>query len=130
MIMCFDFLFSQLQTYKMIILRAVKEDTSCTSVKQSFFKQFVTGDTVVPYFIILVKKLLCLCTVGFCDQASSWSSSLEWTEEHCNQQPSLVDDWSCVLWSAQFVSHVLGSYVSKGEIITTEQIQLDIGVRV
>ena len=62
----------------MIILRAVKVFTSCTSVEQSFFsveqsffKQIVTGDTVLPYFIVLVKKLLCLCTIGFCDQASS-----------------------------------------------------------
>ena len=77
-----------------------------------------------------MKKLLCLCTVGFCDQASSWSSLLGWIEELCNQQPSLIGDWSCVLGSAQLVSHVLGSHASKGEIVTTEQVQLGIGVRV
>ena len=74
--------------------------------------------------------MLCLCTVGFCDQASSWSSTCGWTEELCSQQPSLVGDWSHVLRSAQLDSHVLGSCASKGEIVTTEQVQLGIGVRV
>ena len=78
----------------------------------------------------LLKKLLCLCTVGFCNQASSWSSSCGWTEELCSQQPSLVGDWSRVLGSAQLVSHELGSRALKREIVTTEQVQLDIGVRV
>ena len=55
----------------MIILRAIKEFTSCINVEQSVFKQIVTGDIVLPQFIVLVKKLLCLCIVGFCDQASS-----------------------------------------------------------
>ena len=59
-------------------------------------------------------------TVGFCDQASSWSSLLGWTEELCSQQPSLVGEWS----------HVLKSRASKGEIVTTKQVQLGIGVRV
>ena len=71
-----------------------------------------------------------MCIIGFCDQASSWSSSCGWTEELCSQQPSLVGDWSHVLGSAQLVSHVLGSCASKGEVVTTEQVQLDIGVRV
>ena len=95
--------------------------TSCTSVEQSLFKQFVTGDRVCPSSSLL-KKLPCLCTVGFCDQVSSWSSSCGWIEELCSQQPSLVGDWSCVLGSMQLVSHVLGSRASKGEIITTEQV--------
>ena len=71
-----------------------------------------------------------MCTVGFCDQASSWSSSLGWTEELYSQQIFLVGDWSCVLGSAQLVSQVLGSRVSKGKIVTTEPVQLGIGVRV
>ena len=71
-----------------------------------------------------------MCTVGFCDQAPSWSSSCGWTEELCSQQPSLVGDWSHVLGSAQLVSHVLGSCASKGEVVTTEQVQLGIGVMV
>ena len=74
--------------------------------------------------------MLCLCTVGFYDQASSRSSSCGWTEELCSQKPSLVGDWSRVLGSAQLVSHVLGSLASKGKIVTTEQVQLGIGVRV
>ena len=76
-----------------------------------------------------MKKLLCLCTVGFCDQASSCSLSLGWIEELCSQQTSLVGDWSLVLGFAQLVSHVLGSCV-KGEIVTTEQVQLGIEIRV
>ena len=32
----------------MIILRVVKGDTSCTSVKQSLFMKIVTGDKFVP----------------------------------------------------------------------------------
>ena len=75
--------------------------------------------------------MLCLCTTGFYDQASSRSSSCGWTEELCSQQPSLVDDWSCILGSAaQLVSYVLGSRASKEEIVTTEQVQLGIKVRV
>ena len=89
-------------------------DTSCTSVEQSLFKQTVTGDTVFPYFIILVKKLLCLCIV---DQASYGSSSLGWTEKLCSQQPSLVGDWSHVLGSAQLVSHVLGAVHYKERLL-------------
>ena len=63
-----------------------------------------------------MKKLLCLCTVGFYDQASSGSSSLGWTEELCSQQPSLVGDWSHVLGFAQLVSHVLGAAHQKEKL--------------
>ena len=68
--------------------------------------------------------------VGFYDQASSWSSSCQWTEELYSQLPSLVGDWSRVLGSAQLISHVLGRRASKEEIVTTEQVQLGIGVKV
>ena len=102
--------------------------TGCTSVEQSLLKQIVTGDRVCPSSSLL-KKLLCLCTVGFCDQASSGSSSLGWTEELCSQEPSLVGDWSCVLGSAQLVSHILG-VVHQKEKLSLEQVQLGIGVRV
>ena len=71
-----------------------------------------------------------MCTVRFCDQAFSWFSLCGWTEELCNQQPSLVGDWSRVLGSAQLVSHILGSRASNGEIVITEQVQLGIEVRV
>ena len=53
-----------------------------------------------------------------------------WTEELCSEQPSLVRDWSRVLGSAQLVSYVLGSHGSKGEIVTIEQFQLGIRLRV
>ena len=53
-----------------------------------------------------------------------------WTEELCSEQPSLVGDWNRVLGSAQLVSYVLGSHRSKGEIVTIEQVQLGIRVRV
>ena len=71
-----------------------------------------------------------MCIMGFCDQASSWSSLYGWIEELCSQQLSLVGDWSCVLGSVQLDSHVLGSRASKKEIVTTVQVQLGIGVRV
>ena len=43
MIICLGILFSQ-PTYKRIILRAVKVDTSCTNIDQNLFKQIVIGD--------------------------------------------------------------------------------------
>ena len=89
----------------------------------------MTKEKVLPNSSLL-KKLLCLCTVRFCDQISSWSSSCGWTEEFYSQQPSLVGDWSRVLGFVQLVSHVLGGRASKGEIVTTEQVQVGIGVRV
>ena len=42
----------------------------------------------------------------------------------------LVGDWSRILRSVQLVSHVLGIYASKRGAVTTEQVQLGIGVRV
>ena len=74
--MCLSFLFLQPQTYKMIILRTVKVYTSCTSFENSLFKQFVTDDRVCPSSSLL-KKLLCMCTVGFCNQGTSRSSSCD-----------------------------------------------------
>ena len=44
----------------------------------------------LPYFIFLLKKLLCLYTVGFCDQGASSFSSSGWAEGLCSQQPSQV----------------------------------------
>ena len=63
------------------------------------------------------------------DQASSRSSTLGWIEKLCSKQPSLVGDWSCVLGSAQLLSHVLEA-VHQKEKFTIEQVQLGIGVRV
>ena len=79
------------------------------------------GDEVLDLVhLFLLKKLLCICTVGFCDQVSSWSSLCGWTEELCKPTIFLVGVWSCVLGSAQLVSHVLGSRASeRGTISTT-----------
>ena len=78
------------------------------------FKQIVTENKICPSSLFFVK--LYMCTVGFCDQASSWSSLLGWTEELCNQQPSLVGVWSHVLGSAQLVSRVLGAVHQKKKL--------------
>ena len=53
-----------------------------------------------------------------------------WTGEFCSQQPSLVGDQSHVLGFVQLVSYVLGAVHWKGEIVTIEQVQVGIGVRV
>ena len=56
----------------MIVLRAVKQYTSCKNFEQTLFKQIVTGDEVLALVhFFLLKKLLCICIIGFCDQASS-----------------------------------------------------------
>ena len=83
----------------------MKPFTSCTSIEQTLFKQIMTGDEILALVhLFLLKKLLCMC--------------------------NLVGDWSRVLGSAQLVSYVLGSRASKGGTITTEQVQLGIGIRV
>ena len=56
----------------MIVLRVVKRYTSCTIFEQTLFKKIVTGDEVLNLVhLFLLKKLLCICTVGFCKQAFS-----------------------------------------------------------
>ena len=77
MIICLGFLFSQPQTYIRIILRAFKGDTSCTSVEQNFVYANYDQRQNLPQFIFLVKKLLCLYTVGLCDQGAFLSSSCD-----------------------------------------------------
>ena len=63
--MCLGFLFSQPQTNKRIILKAIKGGTSCTSVEQSLFKQIVTGDRICPTSSFLCRSC-CVCTLqGF-----------------------------------------------------------------
>ena len=57
----------------MIVLRAIKEFTSSTSTEQTLFKQIVIEDKVLALVhLFCLKKLLCMCTVGFCGQASSY----------------------------------------------------------
>ena len=53
-----------------------------------------------------------------------------WIEELCSQRPSLFGGWSRVLRSVQLVSHILGAVHWIEAIVTTEQVQLGIGVRV
>ena len=44
---------------------------SCTSIEKTLFQQIVTGDEVLALVhLFLLKKLLSMYTVGFCDQAS------------------------------------------------------------
>ena len=50
----------------MIVLRAVKRFASCTSIEQTLFKQIVIRDEVLTLVhLLLLKKFLCMCTVGF-----------------------------------------------------------------
>ena len=63
--MCLDFLFSQPQTYKRIILRAVKGDTSCISVEQSLFKRIVSGDRICSSSSFLCRSCCVCASQGF-----------------------------------------------------------------
>ena len=115
----------------MIVLRAIKRYTSCTSIEQTLFKQIVTRDKVLDLvYLFLLEKLLCICIIGFCDQASSWSSSCGWIEELCSQQSFQIGVLKSRTVIHATVSHVLGSRASERGTITTEQVQLGIGVRV
>ena len=49
----------------MIILRAVKGDTNCTSVEQSLFKQIVTEDRICPSSSFLCRSCCVCATLGF-----------------------------------------------------------------
>ena len=71
---CLGSLLSQPKTYVRIILIAVK---GCASVKQSCVHANCDQRQNLPYFMFLLKKLLYLYTVGFCDQGASWSSSCD-----------------------------------------------------
>ena len=51
MIICLDFIFPQTQTYIRIILRAIKCDTSCTSVEQNFVQANCDRRQNLPQFI-------------------------------------------------------------------------------
>ena len=41
------------------------------------FHKHIVNRRHVPQFIFLFKKLLCLYTVGFCNQGASWSLSCD-----------------------------------------------------
>ena len=78
----------------------------------------------LPYFL---KKLLCLYIIGFCDQATLWSSS---RDELKNFATNILLKLVILGSTHLLVSHVLGAVHWKGEIVTTKQVQLSIGVRV
>ena len=91
---------------------------SYTSIEKTLFKQIMTRDEVLALIhLFLLKKLLSMYTIGFCDQASSWSSSCGWTEELCSQQPSLlvieVTYWDLRNWLVTY----LGAVHKKRELL-------------
>ena len=91
----------------------------------------MTGNKVLDLVhLFLLKKLLCICTIGFCDQASSWSSSCGWTEELYSRQSSQLVLLKSRTGIRATVSHILGSRASERGTVTTKQVQLGIGVRV
>ena len=68
------------------------------------YKENICKRWPMPYF--LLKKLLCFCALGFCNQVLL-NLHYWWSEEFCSQHLLLVGDWSHVLESVQLVSHVL-----------------------
>ena len=50
-------LFSKPWTYKMIVLRAIKRYTTCTSIEQTLFKQIVTGDKVLDLVHLFLREV-------------------------------------------------------------------------
>ena len=69
--------FSQPQTYIRIILRAVKGYTSCTTAQFHSVKKRVTENLVCPSSSFSLRSCCVLYTLGFYDQATSWSSSCD-----------------------------------------------------
>ena len=94
-------------------LHIVAQEHNCTSVKKS-----VTGNLVCHSSSFSSRSCCVLYTVGFCDQATSWSSSCD---EQKNFAAKSFSSWwsSRILGSVQLVSHVLGVVYWKGEIVTT-----------
>ena len=94
-------------------LRTVAQKHNCTSVKKSVTKNLVCRSSSFSS-----RSCCVLYTLGFCDQATSWSSS-------CDELKNFATNILLKL-----VSHVLGVVHWKWEIATIEQVQLCIGVRV
>ena len=70
--MCFWAFFSPNSRHIKFFFKGRQTFTSCTSIEQTLFKQIVTEDEVLALVhLFLLKKLLYMCTIGFCDQASS-----------------------------------------------------------
>ena len=75
-----------------------------------------------PSSSLSLKEVAVYLYCGFCDQASSWSSSCEWTEELCSHHSSQLVLLKLRIEICATVSHVLGSRASKRETVTTEQV--------
>ena len=68
------------------MLRGVNKWTSYTSIEKTLFKQFAIGDEVLCLSSSFLWTSYCVCApLGFCDQASSWSSLCGWNEKFYNQ---------------------------------------------
>ena len=75
----------------MIVLRAVKRYTSCTSIEQTLFKQIMIGDKVLDLVhLSLLQKLLCICTIGF---VTKHLPDLHCVDELKNFAANNLSDW-------------------------------------
>ena len=104
-------------------LRTVAQEHKSTSVKKN-----VTGNLVCPSSSFSWRSCYVYTPKGFVTK--------QLHDLHCvinirTLQPTSFSSWwlSRVLGSTHLVSHVLGAVHWKWEIVTTEQVQLGIGVR-
>ena len=114
----------------MIILRAVNRLASCTNIEKTLSKQIVTWDEVLA-----LVHYSCEEVAVYVHLWVLWPSIflifIVWMNWRTLQPTTfLVGDWNRILGSVQLVSHVLGSRASKRGTVTTEQVQLGIGVRI
>ena len=94
------------------------------------FHKHIVNRRLMPQFIFLFKKLLCLYTVEFCNQWASWSSSCDELKNFAaNNFLKLVCKLRTRICASIGYSRT-ASRALKEEIVTTEQVQLSIGVRV
>ena len=128
---CLGFLFSQPQTYIRIILRAITNDASECNLMQRFFTSILWPEIEFTLVHLSFEEAIVLV-----HRWVLWPKSfiifimlMNWR----TLQPTSFSSWwvSRILGSThQLVSHVLKAVHWKEEIVTTEQIQLCIGVRV
>ena len=103
---CYVFKFSFFTTLD-IYKDYFKGRLRCCKWMQRFYSSILWPETYV-LFIFLLKKLLRLYAIGFCDQGASWSSSCGWTKELCSQHSSpvgvLVTYWDlCIDWLVTYL---------------------------
>ena len=130
--MCLSFLFSQPQIYKMIILRVIKVDTSCTSVEQSLVKQTVTGDRICPISSFLCRSCYAYTPQGFVinhlldlhhlDELKNFATNnlLQLVVEvaYCNPRTWLVTYWElCIENERLSLQNKSNGYWGKGSTI-------------